>query len=86
MQQFLTPNTWHPRARMCAESTIYGAGICVESELQREYYHEEYPLYYFLGYTNLGVKVVPGMCNKSRLIEEISQSEHCTVFFFFTLF
>nr|CEF90400.1 vitellogenin [Sparus aurata] len=57
--EFLTPNTWHPSAKMCAESKIYGAGICVESELRREYYHEEYPLYYFLGYTNLEVKVVP---------------------------
>ncbi|XP_054458092.1 vitellogenin 3, phosvitinless [Anoplopoma fimbria] len=57
--QLLTPNTWHPRAKMCAESNIYGAGLCMESELRREYYHEEYPLYYFLGYTNMVFKVVP---------------------------
>lgn len=57
----LTPNTWHPRAKMCAESNIYGAGLCVESELRREYYHEEYPLYYFLGYTHMAFKVAPGM-------------------------
>ncbi|XP_053723141.1 vitellogenin 3, phosvitinless [Synchiropus splendidus] len=54
-----TPNKWHPKAKVCAESNIYGAGLCVESELRREYYHEEYPLYYFLGYTNIAVKLVP---------------------------
>lgn len=45
---------------MCAESNIYGAALCVESELRREYYHEEYPLYYFLGYTHMALKIVPG--------------------------
>lgn len=45
---------------MCAESNIYGVALCVESELRREYYHEEYPLYYFLGYTHMALKIVPG--------------------------
>uniref|UniRef100_A0A8C3A5Q8 Vitellogenin 3, phosvitinless n=1 Tax=Cyclopterus lumpus TaxID=8103 RepID=A0A8C3A5Q8_CYCLU len=44
---------------MCAESNIYGVGLCVESEFRREYYHDEYPLYYFLGYTHMAFKVVP---------------------------
>nr|AVA30493.1 vitellogenin C [Scatophagus argus] len=57
--QLLTPNSWHPRGKMCAASDIYGAGFCVESELKREYYHEEYPLYYFLGSTYMAFKVVP---------------------------
>ncbi|XP_041647323.1 vitellogenin 3, phosvitinless [Cheilinus undulatus] len=57
--QSLTPNMWHPRTNMCAESSIYGTGLCVESELKREYYHEEYPLYYFLGYTYMALKVTP---------------------------
>nr|AFA26671.1 vitellogenin C [Dicentrarchus labrax] len=64
-EQMLTPNTWHPIAKMCAESNIYGAGLCVESELRREYYHEEYPLYYFLGYTHLAFKVVPAQAIKA---------------------
>ncbi|KAE8294103.1 Vitellogenin [Larimichthys crocea] len=55
--QVLTPNTWNPRGKMCAESDIYGVGVCVESQFRREYYHEEYPLYYFLGETYMGVKV-----------------------------
>ncbi|XP_056234769.1 vitellogenin 3, phosvitinless [Seriola aureovittata] len=63
--QIITPNIWHPRARMCAESSIYGAGLCVESELRREYYHEEYPLYYFLGYTHMAFKVVPAQAIKA---------------------
>ncbi|XP_038571649.1 vitellogenin 3, phosvitinless [Micropterus salmoides] len=63
--QILTPNTWHPKAKMCTESNIYGVGLCVESELRREYYDEQYPLYYFLGYTNMAVKVVPVQANKA---------------------
>lgn len=49
------------RGKMCAESNIYGVGVCVESHFRREYYHEEYPLYYFLGETYMGVKVDSGM-------------------------
>uniref|UniRef100_A0A665UXN5 Vitellogenin 3, phosvitinless n=1 Tax=Echeneis naucrates TaxID=173247 RepID=A0A665UXN5_ECHNA len=64
--QVITPNIWHPRAKTCTESNIYGGGLCVESELRREYYHEEYPLYYFLGYTNLALKVVPGTHHTSH--------------------
>lgn len=44
----------------CLKSPIYGARLCVESEFRRQYYHEEYPLYYFLGYTRLAVRLVPG--------------------------
>uniref|UniRef100_UPI0037E9A8CE vitellogenin 3, phosvitinless n=1 Tax=Semicossyphus pulcher TaxID=241346 RepID=UPI0037E9A8CE len=57
--QVMTPNTWHPRVKKCAESNIYGTGLCMESEIKREYYHEEYPLYYFLGYTYMAIKVAP---------------------------
>uniref|UniRef100_A0A668AAY5 Vitellogenin 3, phosvitinless n=1 Tax=Myripristis murdjan TaxID=586833 RepID=A0A668AAY5_9TELE len=53
-----TPATVRSEAKMCSESNIYGAGICVESELRREYYHEEYPLYYFLGYTHLASQAI----------------------------
>ncbi|XP_070687869.1 vitellogenin 3, phosvitinless [Pempheris klunzingeri] len=63
--QMLTPNTWHPRSKMCAESNIYGTGVCVESELRREYYHEEYPLYYFLGYSHMALTVVPAQAIKA---------------------
>ncbi|XP_062279606.1 vitellogenin 3, phosvitinless isoform X2 [Scomber scombrus] len=64
-EEIQTPNTWHPRTNMCTESNIYGVGLCVESELKREYYHEEYPLYYFLGYTNVAIKVVPARAIKA---------------------
>ncbi|XP_042368565.1 vitellogenin 3, phosvitinless [Plectropomus leopardus] len=60
-----TPKAWHPISKMCAESNIYGAGLCVESELRREYYHEEYPLYYFLGYTQMAFKIVPAQAIKA---------------------
>ncbi|KAG7259865.1 hypothetical protein CRUP_005066 [Coryphaenoides rupestris] len=45
--------------KVCAESVVYGLGMCVESELQRAYYREEYPLYYFMGYTHFALKIVP---------------------------
>uniref|UniRef100_A0A3P8VDW2 Vitellogenin 3, phosvitinless n=1 Tax=Cynoglossus semilaevis TaxID=244447 RepID=A0A3P8VDW2_CYNSE len=57
-------NTWHPVTKMCTESNIYGVGACVESELRREFYHEEYPLYYFLGYTAFAFKLTPAQTNK----------------------
>uniref|UniRef100_A0A8D3CBF9 Vitellogenin 3, phosvitinless n=1 Tax=Scophthalmus maximus TaxID=52904 RepID=A0A8D3CBF9_SCOMX len=57
-------NIWHPQTKMCTESHIYGAGVCVESEIRREYYNEEYPLYYFLGYTHLAFKIVPAQTIK----------------------
>ncbi|XP_063747653.1 vitellogenin 3, phosvitinless isoform X1 [Eleginops maclovinus] len=63
--QVPTRNTWHPKDKVCANSNIYGAGVCVESELRREYYHEEYPLYYFLGYTRMALKVVPAQTIKA---------------------
>nr|XP_057930076.1 vitellogenin 3, phosvitinless [Doryrhamphus excisus] len=76
------PNTWHPKVKMCTESNIYGAGLCVESELRREYYHEEYPLYYFLGYTNMALKAVPVQTNKAvdkiRIEVNAGRSHHPT--------
>nr|XP_033476965.1 vitellogenin 3, phosvitinless [Epinephelus lanceolatus] len=63
--EILAANTWHPISKMCTKSNIYGAGLCVESELRREYYHEEYPLYYFLGYTHMAFKVVPAQAIKA---------------------
>ncbi|KAM3620307.1 uncharacterized protein V6R79_021373 [Siganus canaliculatus] len=61
----MKPNTWNPKGKMCAESNLYGLGFCVESELRREYYHEEYPLYYFLGSTQVALKVVPAQAIKA---------------------
>uniref|UniRef100_A0A7N8XL44 Vitellogenin 3, phosvitinless n=1 Tax=Mastacembelus armatus TaxID=205130 RepID=A0A7N8XL44_9TELE len=76
----MPPNTWHPRSKMCAESNVYGAGVCVETELRRAYYNEEYPLYYVLGYTNFAVKVVPAQAikaiNKIHLELNAGQSKH----------
>uniref|UniRef100_A0A8D0AVV6 Vitellogenin 3, phosvitinless n=1 Tax=Sander lucioperca TaxID=283035 RepID=A0A8D0AVV6_SANLU len=76
--EVLTPNTWHPRSNMCAESKIYGAGLCVESELRREYYHEEYPLYYFLGYTHMALKVIPGTVHQAQHITPYSTGQSKT--------
>ncbi|XP_069009581.1 vitellogenin 3, phosvitinless [Embiotoca jacksoni] len=59
-QEISVQNIWHPKTKLCHESSIYGVGICVEAELRRQYFHEEYPLYYFLGYTYMALKMVPG--------------------------
>uniref|UniRef100_A0A3Q3K2X2 Vitellogenin domain-containing protein n=1 Tax=Monopterus albus TaxID=43700 RepID=A0A3Q3K2X2_MONAL len=74
----MAPETWHPRSTLCAESYIYGAGLCVESELRRASYKEEYPLYYFLGYTHLAVKVVPVEAIKAieKIHFDINASTH----------
>ncbi|XP_034085695.1 vitellogenin 3, phosvitinless isoform X2 [Gymnodraco acuticeps] len=60
-----TRNSWYPKTKVCAESNIYGAGVCVESEFRRDYYHDEYPLYYFLGYTRIALKVIPAQAIKA---------------------
>ncbi|KAM4740042.1 vitellogenin 3, phosvitinless [Anableps anableps] len=62
--EVLKPNTWHPTSRMCYEWNIYGMGFCKEYELKRQYYYEEYPLYYFLGYSKMAFKIVPAQTIK----------------------
>uniref|UniRef100_A0A3Q2CDP0 Vitellogenin 3, phosvitinless n=1 Tax=Cyprinodon variegatus TaxID=28743 RepID=A0A3Q2CDP0_CYPVA len=65
----LKPNTWHPTSRMCYECNIYGVGLCMEYELRRQYYHEEYPLYYFLGYSHMAIKIA--QAQTTRPVEKI---------------
>lgn len=57
----LNANYWLWSSKYCAGSNIYGFGLCAASELRRQYYHEEYPLYYFLGSTDMAIEAVPGM-------------------------
>uniref|UniRef100_A0A8C6TF98 Vitellogenin 3, phosvitinless n=1 Tax=Neogobius melanostomus TaxID=47308 RepID=A0A8C6TF98_9GOBI len=52
-------NKWHAIKKMCSKSSIYGLAFCAEMDLQRVYYQEEYPLYYFLGSTHFALKVAP---------------------------
>uniref|UniRef100_A0A3Q1FEF7 Vitellogenin 3, phosvitinless n=1 Tax=Acanthochromis polyacanthus TaxID=80966 RepID=A0A3Q1FEF7_9TELE len=68
-EQTQTSNIWHPKNHSCVESQIYKAEICMESEMRRQYYNEEYPLSYFLGYTEMAVKLVPA--KKSRPVDRI---------------
>ncbi|XP_054908990.1 vitellogenin 3, phosvitinless [Poeciliopsis prolifica] len=55
----MKPYIWHPSLKMCHEDNIYGVGFCLEYELKREYHDEEYPLYYFLGYSYMAFKIIP---------------------------
>uniref|UniRef100_A0A8C7LWB6 Vitellogenin 3, phosvitinless n=1 Tax=Oncorhynchus mykiss TaxID=8022 RepID=A0A8C7LWB6_ONCMY len=50
--------------KVCAEANIYGAVFCVEFEATRSHYIDEYPLYYFLGYTNFACTIQPVQSNK----------------------
>uniref|UniRef100_A0A8C6TNL6 Vitellogenin 3, phosvitinless n=1 Tax=Neogobius melanostomus TaxID=47308 RepID=A0A8C6TNL6_9GOBI len=57
--QSVMQNKWHAIKKMCSKSSIYGLAFCAEMDLQRVYYQEEYPLYYFLGSTHFALKVAP---------------------------
>ncbi|XP_043985509.1 vitellogenin 3, phosvitinless [Gambusia affinis] len=61
----IEPYIWHPSSKMCYEHNIYGVGFCMEYELKRQYYNEEYPLYYFLGYGNMAFKIIPARTKKA---------------------
>ncbi|XP_037554173.1 vitellogenin 3, phosvitinless [Nematolebias whitei] len=59
MTEVLNRNTWYPFHNMSTEGDVYGVGLCAEYSLKRQYYREDYPLYYFLGYANMSLKIVP---------------------------
>uniref|UniRef100_A0A3B4AAV3 Vitellogenin domain-containing protein n=1 Tax=Periophthalmus magnuspinnatus TaxID=409849 RepID=A0A3B4AAV3_9GOBI len=63
------PNYQHSVQKMCYKSTTYGVSVCSEYELRREYNHEEYPLYYFLGFTHVALKVTP--VSEATAVEKI---------------
>ncbi|XP_075340505.1 vitellogenin 3, phosvitinless [Odontesthes bonariensis] len=63
-QQIRTPDTWHPNSKMCVKSNIYGAGLCMDYGLTRQYFNELYPLYYLIGDTHMALKIVPVKTNK----------------------
>nr|BAM22590.1 phosvitinless vitellogenin [Salvelinus leucomaenis] len=63
-QKIVKFDTYHPQVKVCAEANIYGAAFCVESEATRSHYIDEYPLYYFLGYTNFAYTIQPVQSNK----------------------
>ncbi|KAL2090106.1 hypothetical protein ACEWY4_014794 [Coilia grayii] len=50
---------YHPQSKVCWEASVYGAAVCVEAAAERTHYLEEYPLYYFLGYTRLAIQLEP---------------------------
>lgn len=61
LQKVLHRNTWYPYHNMSTEGDVYGVGLCAEYSLKRKYYRDDYPLYYFLGYANMSLKIVPGV-------------------------
>ncbi|XP_035630502.1 vitellogenin 3, phosvitinless [Oncorhynchus keta] len=63
-QKIVKLDIYHPQVKVCAEANIYGAVVCVEFEAMRSHYIDEYPLYYFLGYTNFACTIQPVQSNK----------------------
>nr|XP_046155261.1 vitellogenin 3, phosvitinless [Oncorhynchus gorbuscha] len=63
-QKIVKLDIYHPQVKVCAEANIYGAVFCVEFEAMRSHYIDEYPLYYFLGYTNFACTIQPVQSNK----------------------
>lgn len=61
LQKVLHRNTWYPYHNMSTEGDVYGVGFCAEYSLTRKYNREDYPLYYFLGYANMSLKIFPGV-------------------------
>uniref|UniRef100_A0A669BIY9 Vitellogenin 3, phosvitinless n=1 Tax=Oreochromis niloticus TaxID=8128 RepID=A0A669BIY9_ORENI len=62
-----TPNNWHRKANMCAKSSIYGVGVCVDYEIRRQYFNNEYPLYSILGFTQAAIRVATKPVEKIHL-------------------
>uniref|UniRef100_A0A3P9DIS0 Vitellogenin 3, phosvitinless n=1 Tax=Maylandia zebra TaxID=106582 RepID=A0A3P9DIS0_9CICH len=61
-----TPNNWWRKANMCAKSSMYGVGVCVDYDIRRQYFNNEYPLYSIMGFTHAAIRVVPGIHSKFR--------------------
>lgn len=59
-----TPNNWWRKANMCAKSSMYGVGVCVDYDIRRQYFNNEYPLYSIMGFTHAAIRVVPGIHSK----------------------
>ncbi|TRY57433.1 hypothetical protein DNTS_031422, partial [Danionella cerebrum] len=55
--------------RHCTGAKFYGTSLCMEGEAEREHYHHEYPLYYFLGHTHFSFHLEPA--KDTETIEKI---------------
>ncbi|KAG9266776.1 vitellogenin-like [Astyanax mexicanus] len=51
----------HPKLQFCSESIVFGTAFCTRAEAKRAHYLQEYPLYYFLGFTELSFHLEPVM-------------------------
>ncbi|XP_072515969.1 vitellogenin 3, phosvitinless [Salminus brasiliensis] len=52
---------YHPKLQYCSEASVYGAALCTQAEANRAHYLKEYPLYYFLGFTQFSCHFEPVM-------------------------
>ncbi|XP_062306996.1 vitellogenin 3, phosvitinless isoform X1 [Osmerus eperlanus] len=60
---------YQSRSNVCAEAKLYGAALCFESEVKRAHFIDEYPLYYFLGFSHLAYTLRTVQANK--LVDKI---------------
>uniref|UniRef100_A0A3B4H4M0 Vitellogenin-like n=1 Tax=Pundamilia nyererei TaxID=303518 RepID=A0A3B4H4M0_9CICH len=70
-----TPNNWWRKANMCAKSSMYGVGVCVDYDIRRQYFNNEYPLYSIMGFTHAAIRVVPAEATKP--VEKIHLEVQC---------
>ncbi|XP_012677088.2 vitellogenin 3, phosvitinless [Clupea harengus] len=58
------PDVYNPQSKVCLEAKPFGIAACVEAELKRTHYVDEYPLYYLLGYSHLAIQLEPANTKK----------------------
>ena len=59
-EQIVKSDIYQSRSNVCAEAKLYGAALCLESEVKRAHFIDEYPLYYCLGFSHLAYTLRTG--------------------------
>uniref|UniRef100_A0A8B9HPE7 Vitellogenin 3, phosvitinless n=1 Tax=Astyanax mexicanus TaxID=7994 RepID=A0A8B9HPE7_ASTMX len=71
--------------KFCSESIVFGTAFCTRAEAKRAHYLQEYPLYYFLGFTELSFHLEPGITIyilKRNHVNHTFTEGHSPVYFF----
>uniref|UniRef100_A0A3B4H9X1 Vitellogenin-like n=1 Tax=Pundamilia nyererei TaxID=303518 RepID=A0A3B4H9X1_9CICH len=55
--------------------SMYGVGVCVDYDIRRQYFNNEYPLYSIMGFTHAAIRVVPAEATKP--VEKIHLEVQC---------
>uniref|UniRef100_A0A8B9JBC7 Vitellogenin 3, phosvitinless n=1 Tax=Astyanax mexicanus TaxID=7994 RepID=A0A8B9JBC7_ASTMX len=83
--RFMFSQIIHPKLQFCSESIVFGTAFCTRAEAKRAHYLQEYPLYYFLGFTELSFHLEPGITIyilKRNHVNHTFTEGHSPVYFF----